>query len=69
MEAIVKKQNAEELSAVYLEAHEQIQTIEEINNTLDNMDPMLDRLNDLLDVNAIKRNRVRNKISKIMAKL
>ena len=70
MQAITKpKVEQEELSAIYLEAHEVAEHVDELNNTLDAMDPMLDKLNHQLDLHKIKKSRIKSKINQIMTKL
>lgn len=69
MESITVRTKPEEIESIYLEAHETCHEIEELNNTLDAIEPLLNELTDTIDKHKIKAARVRKKLSTIAAKL
>ena len=53
MPDITVRTKPEELESIYLEAHEMAESVEQLNSTLDTMDPLLDRLSHELDLHKI----------------
>lgn len=69
MEMIKNKMTAEELGSVYSECTEANEATKEANDMLDMVEGMIDMLNNTLDVNKLKSNRIKSKMQKVIAKL
>ena len=69
MQAITVRTNPQDIEIIHAEAQEMISNVHEVNNTLDTLDPILDRLEKELDSYNYKANKARKKLNNIMARL